>query len=339
MHKSEMETNSREWRCSDCRFENKVIHWNARKQVPVAKCRCCGANKDEAVPMPLTSVPFEKTVDLDMRIKTEWDELILDIEQNPKGNQCDAGGVMIDSCPMIQKFFLMMKYYHIHIGKAVVDMDDKEEYCIKRMTDLVENLQGLSVIRLVDMFEHISTVHRDQATFDHFIEGIGKCDEGDECPTLLRNRERSHAQRLEESSDAVEQQTLLFFAKWHSFLFHPRFVDNVVDSDFPEEQKSADKWSAEYVDYRFGVWIDYTAHSPSFECMKEEMMENEIYSLTLEQWQSTLMDALTHLDSDKVKMKDRYTAKRKDTRYGIEKGQKIGALLLLSSVLHHSHVL
>ena len=352
------ETSSREWTCSYCRFENKVIHWNARIQVPGAKCRCCGSDKDKEVSLRITSTQFGDPIVLDMRIQTEWNELIADIGKNPNENQCDAGGVMIDSCPMIQKFFLMMKYYHIHIGKAVVGMDDKEEYCINRMTDLVENLQGLSVIRLVDMFEHIATEHRDPNTFEYFSENIGKCDEGDECPLLLRNRERSRVQQRSESSrvqqrserglDAVEEYTLSLFVKWHSFLFHPQFEDRDIDPELlsmdkmelerqytlPMGMSMMRSFSIRYVDYGFGVWIDYTARGPSFECMKEEMMENEICSLTLNQWQSTLLDAMTHLDSKKIKADGKYTAKRTDRRYGIEQGQTIGIENILAILIY-----
>ena len=347
LHRLQRETSSREWTCSYCRFENKVIHWNARKQVPNAKCRCCGSGKDKKVSLRITSTRFGDPIDLDVRIQTEWDELIAEIERNPKDNQCDAGGVMIDSCPMIQKFFLMMKYYHIHIGKTVVGMDDKEEYCIERMTDLVENLQRLSLIGLVDMFEHISTVHRDPATFEYFSENIGKCDEGDECPLLLRNGERSRVQqRSERGLDAVEEHTLSLFVKWHSFLYHSQFEANDTDllsmdeleiatqCSFPAVMPIMRSCSSKYVDYGFGVWIDYTARGPSFECMKEEMIENEIYSVTLNQWQSTLMDALTHLDSEKIKVDGKYTAKRTDKRYGIESGQNIGIENILAILIY-----
>ena len=316
------ETKVTEWTCSYCRCENKVIHCDSRRQVPFTKCRCCGSGKEQEQSLQTTSAPFRNHIDLNTRIETEWNALMEEIEQNPKGHQC---GQYIDSCPMIQKFFLMMKYYHIHIGKGVVDLDDAKEYQVDNMSDLVENLQGLSLTKMVDMFEHISTVHRNSTLFDHFIKAIGKCEDGAECDILLRNRRRIRPERSEEILDAVEQQTLSLFAKWHSFFFHPQFKDNGPGpSSLDDQQFLMRSFSGKYVDYRFGVWIDYTAHSPSFESMKQEMMENEVYSMTSNQWQSTLMQALTHLDSGKLQVDQRYTAKLTDKRYGIESGQKIG---------------
>ena len=332
-----MATKTTEWTCSYCRSENKAIHYNGRRQIPFAKCRCCGSDKEKEAQMRTRPAPFENLTDLNARIETEWNALIEDIEKNQKQNQC--GGQYIDSCPMIQKFVLMMKYYHIHIGKEVVDLDDAKEYQVDNVSDLVENLRGLSLTKMVDMFGHIATVHCDSTVFDHFIDCIGKCEDGAECDILLRNRRRIRPQRSEKMLDAVEQQTLSFFSKWHSFLFHPQFEDNGPAPSSPDDQEFlirsfSRRFSGKYVDYGFGVWIDYTAHSPSFESMKEEMTENEICPMTSNQWQSTLMQALTHLDSEKIKADGKYTAKRTDKRYGIESGQKIGIENILAIMIY-----
>ena len=331
----------KDWTCTRCRFQNGFSHWNNRKQSPVAICRLCGSNRDESEVMSITSdndkVPPEESIVLDQRIVQEWDDLLRDIEHSPTNNHCHGEGFwIVDSCPIIQKFFLMMKYYHIHIGKTVVDMDDAAKYQIDSMTNLVEGLQDLSLIALINMFEHISTKHRDPQTFDHFIDNIGPCSGGVQCSPLSQDRgrrfmsgthkdtQRPKHMRDEERMDVVERHTLSFFRKWHSFLFHPKFENNAGASSLigaEENENKETESGSKYIDYRFGVWIDYTVNTPFFDSMKEEMMENEIYSMTADQWQTTLMKALTHLDSDKIR---KYTAKQTDEKYGIVEGQDIG---------------
>ena len=339
------EASVREWSCSYCRCENTAIHLNGRRTMPRTKCRCCGSMSDVRSSMRTTAAVDDllplKPSNLDQQIVDEWEKLLDDIDDHPNENQCDGSdGLIIDSCPMMQKLFLMMKYYHIYIGKEICDLNDLHHGHIDSMSGLIENLRSISLIELENMFEHISTVHRTPAMFEHFIEGIGHCSDGDYCDIEQRNRgripfKRSNIALDDAPLDAVEQHTLSFFAKWHSFLFHPAFEDNLTDftsSDKARIAKTSNtilanlsrRFSRRYFDYRFGVWIDYTAHSPSFESMREEMVGNETYPMTLGQWQNTLMNALTHLDSDKIKVEKRYIAERADEQYGIEVGQQIG---------------
>ena len=354
----ERQSSCREWTCMYCKSENRIIHWNNRIQIPSDKCRCCGSSEDKKDTMRTTrshsNGNFVFPIKLDERIVKEWNDLIQDIEQNPEDNKCDGpDSVIVDSCPMIQKLFLMMKYYHIYIGKEVVDLDDKDEYRIDNITDLVEGLKNVSLIDLQDIFEHVSTVHRDPATFEHFMEGIGKCEDGDICQKVLHKRGRNAIAMAgartrirngdETEVDSVEMLTLSFFHKWHLFLFHPNIEEFTAESDTTADGKIVKKLrmhslkrpvSQKYVDYGFGVWIDYTAHSPSFECMKEEMIGNEICSIALRQWQNTLMNAVTHLESDKIKVKAQYTAKKTDEKYGIEIGQEIGTENIVAILIY-----
>ena len=345
--KKHRESDRKDWICTHCRYNNRLIYYNNLPQRVSSKCRCCGSSKDENIQLRITSARFDsfefELVELDDQIVEEWNSLLQDIKQHPDDNKCHGNDTLIiDSCPIIQKFFLMMKYYHIHIEKRVIDVDDEKKYRIDNMTDLVENLESLSLTKLVDMFEHISTVHRDPQLFEYFIENIGPCDEESVCDNVRRHRDQSDhrrdtERRDENNMDDVERHIVSFFDQWHSFLFHPKYEDNPpsAGTNMPlteEEQMETDfmpqnlrrEYSGKYVDYRFGVWIDYTANSPSFESMKEEMMGNEICSITLDQWQDTLMKALTHLDSDKVRIGQRYMAKASDEQYGVHKGQIMG---------------
>ena len=352
-----------EWTCSYCRHDNIVIYFENRAQIPSASCRCCGSTRESRDTLRITRSDHNalppRSIDLDSQIVNEWDNMMDNIKQNPKDNECDgADSHIVDSCPKIQKLFLMMKYYHFYDGKKVADSENGDKYRIDSFTDLVENLQFLSLTALVDMFDHVSTVHRTSAMFDHFQTGIGKCVDRADCDIVQRHRcrhqvarnrddtenvprsrrKKSKEMQNDENLDALERHTLSFFAKWHSFLFHPTFEDTVADSISTEEEQigKMNKMdskpvldvsrliSRKYVDYGFGVWIDYTAHSPSFESMKEEMMGNGICSITLDQWQRTLMNALTHFDSDKIQEDGRWAAKRSDEKFGIEVGQEIG---------------
>lgn len=363
----------KDWKCCACRHDNKTIYWNKSKQPAGPKCRCCGSSKDATAPLRTTrhddNVLPLKPISFDQRIKDEWDKLLHEIEDEPDDNKCDPEDTfIIDSCPMVQKLFFMMKYYHIHMGKEVVGMEDAAAYRIDCMTDLVEGLKDLSLTALEDMFEHVSTVHRDEEMFKHFIEGIGACSDGAACGNVLRNRGGDarirHRGRLSNSSrskprfaarrpnhveddeklDPVERNILSFFDKWHSFLFHPILDgDNIPDSDIMDDEmiekvdtmpEMTRETTNKYVDYRFGVWIDYTVNSPTFESMKEEMMGNTIYPMTSKQWQDTLMKALTHLDSDKIKVGKRYKAKRADKKYGIEKGQEMGIMNIMAILMY-----
>ena len=339
----ERSTSAKEWTCSYCRCQNTRIVWDNQKQIPSTKCRCCGSNKDRTETFHVARNRGDaQTAALDGRIVAEWNDLIQDMEQNPQKNQCDgADSLIIDSCPKMQKLFLMMKYYHIHAGKAVNDLDGTEEYRIDSMVDLLENLPNVSLPALVDIFEHVSSVHYQPEMFEYFIEGIGTCDDGLDCKILQRNRGRAQTGQFEENIDALDRHTASFFAKWHSFLFHPKFVDNGgnhEDIEFLPKMHTlplyTSRSSTKYVDYRFGAWIDHTAHSPSCESMKDEMMENEIHPMTLDQWQSTLMKALTHLDSDKLKVDGKYTAKRTDEKYGIKIGQEIGTENIVAILIY-----
>ena len=238
-----------------------------------------------------------------------------------------------------------MKYYHIHIGKTEVNVERAEEYRIDSMADLVEDLPNISFNGLMEMFEHISTVHRDdKGMFDHFIDGIGQCDEGAACSNLLRSRARGRrfmsgapadeqSEKPQHIQDEDDSHILSFFNKCHSFLFHPNLDDYVSDVDEIEDGMDEEKDSkpqqmnAEYgccksVDYRFGVWIDYTANIPFFDSLKEEMMGNDVYPMTSNQWQDTLTKAQDFLDS--VRGNERYRAKRPDKKYGVQIGQKLG---------------
>ena len=331
MLKLRMETNSAEWKCPICRCENKVVYWNDRKQVPSAKCRCCGSSKQKADDMQTTRVIDPMKPNVDEKIVKEWDELIKDIEQNPNDNKCDVGGsLIVDSCPELQKLFFIMKYYHIFMGKKVVGMDDAEEYRIDSIGDLVDNLQGLSLTALIDIFEHVATVHRDEAIFEYFAEGIGKCQAEADCDIMQSiycrlGSQRSRYEVEENKVDAAERYRLSHFAKWHSFLFHRKCEYTEEETqEIPRTQSLSRSVSQKYDDYGFGVWIDYTAQSPFFDSLKEEVIGNEIHQMTQDQWQDTLMEAQKHLESDKIIVERQYTAKRTDERYGIEKGQDIG---------------
>ena len=345
----------KDWTCTMCRCENTAVYW---KNIPfsdsstplsqlISKCRCCGSK-------PGTTrldheVLSKKNIILNQRIASEWNDLIQDIEQNPNDNQCDGpNSHIIDSCPMIQKLFLMMKYYHIHIGKTVVNIKNAEEYRMDSMSDLVEDLSDISLTKLVDIFEHVTTVHCEPQMFEYFIENIGSCDEGPDCHILQRHRARNRvgARKLstvqdDEKVDGVEKHTLSFFDKWHSFLFHHKFEDNdlllklkAIEMDF-SPQNIEREFSGKYVDYGFGLWIDYTTYSPSFESMKQEITGNAICAITSDQWQHTLDSAMTHFQSRKIQTDKRYTAKRVDEKYGVMNiGQKIGIEHLVSILLY-----
>ena len=82
--------------------------------------------------------------------------------------------------------------------------------------------------------------------------------------------------------------------------------------------------SSDYIEYGFGEWIDYTTQKPSFESMRDEMLRNEIHTMTMDEWTNNLMQSLTHWESDKVKVDGKYRAIRTDPRYGIVEGQDIG---------------
>ena len=353
--KLEMETTSKEFLCAHCRCENRVLYCNGGKRVPSTICRCCGLSKRATESLQTTATP--SILNLDQKVVKEWNDLIQDIDQNPEENTC---GQYIDSCPMIQKLFLMMKYYHIYIGKKVVGSNDEEEYRIDSMTGLVKSLPNISLTELVDIFEHVSAVHRDPKLFEHFMEGIGRCDHDAACdivhrfsgrtvvigvpdhvqsdapwsrsrPRVRREEKRKSVHRSEEELDVVEQHTLSFFVKWHRFLFHSKVENDVATPSIDEVigkmhsmPRTPRRISSKYVDYGFGVWIDYTAHSPFFDSMRDEMIGNEIHQMTPKQWESTLMDGLTHLDSEKITVGDKYTAKITDEKYGIVNGQKIG---------------
>ena len=356
--RAKLQMSDRDWKCTHCRSKNGIIYYRNAKQIPSSRCRCCGSSKREG---PLLhefhlddSAISSKHITLDQRIVKEWSKLLSDIEQSPTKNKCDgADSLIIDVCPMIQKFFFVMKYYHIYIGKEVVNIDDDTNYQICSVSDLVENLQGLSLVALVDMFGHISTVHRARPIFAHFIKNIGQCHDGAACRILMRNRNRAvtiNSKLLmenEEKSDAVEQtekNIISFFDKWHSFLFHPKLEEHVaaMDSFVDEPAGKSDsmpknisrEYSSKYVDYRFGVWIDYTVNSPFFASMKQEMTENDICTLTSDQWQSTMMKALTHLDSEKIKGGERYKAKRTDKKYGIDFGKTIGTENVMAILIY-----
>lgn len=325
-----------EWECPYCRYRNGVLYFNNSNQSPTSKCRCCGSEREATASLRTDRHDEEnRCVNLDQRIVDEWNDLTQDIDANPQENECD-GGLIIDSCPMIQKLFFVMKYYQIFKGKQVVGMEDGAEYSIDSMTDLVEGLRDLSLIVLVDIFEHVSTVHRDQSTFRHFTEGIGHCDDGAACDSLRRHSRRtvmtqSRAQRANDTKNAVEEHTLSFLDKWHSFLFHSKSEITLSTPDSMDERMigkmnsiSQSRETSKYVDYRFGVWIDYTVNSPFFKSMRDEMTGNEICKMTQNQWQSTLMKAVTHLDSGKIKAK-RYTAKQTEPKYGVTQiGQVMG---------------
>ena len=393
-----------DWTCTLCQSKNDAIYYENRQQIPGPKCRCCGSQHEETSPSPAlptpspalpttlhqtdqSESPFSNPSTLDQRIVKQWSELLRDINENPEDNKCLGNDTLvIDSCPMIQKFFFVMRYYHLYAGKPIVGVEDEEQYRIDSVVDLVEGLQDLSLIKLVDMFEHISTVHRDSQMFDHFIKNIGKCDES-ECEIMHRNRARdrvatggiSHDETLdgtirhrgrfsnssiskprvaaggpnhvedEEKLDPVERNTLPFFDKWHSFLFHTKFEtkhtsisfehqvlidEEEMEMDF-EPQNISGEYTSKFVDYGFGVWIDYTTHRPNFESMKEEVTGNEICTISSNQWQNTLNSALTHLESHKVKTDKRYTAKRADEKYGIgEKGQLMGTENVVAILLY-----
>ena len=341
------QSDCKDWACRYCQSEQTIIYWDNLPQKPTSKCRCCGST-NATVPLRTSrksqlhdqGLPLNPIV-LDHQIVEEWDQVM----ERYSDSIC-PGCELIDSCPMIQKLCLMMKYYHIHIGKHVVNVDDERKYRIDSMSDLVENLNGLSLAELVNLFEHVSTVHRKPQMFGYFIETIGPCDDDAACDSVRRNRgrRRSTDNRDVKRLDSVERHYLSFFDKWHSFLFHPQYEDKVAPLDSTEsigteevqiemliKPKMLRQHTGKYTDYSFGVWIDYTANSPFFDSMKEEMMENEIYSMTSDQWQSTLMKALTHLDSEKI---NKYTAKREDEKFGIEIGQEIGTENVMAILIY-----
>eukprot|EP01084_Bolivina_argentea_P302448 522035_1 len=202
-------------------------------------------------------------VQLDKNVVKEWKQ-ILEIVQN---KECD--GLNINSCPQIQKIHFVMKCYHHYLGKVCKCAEEKSnqnpnsqrvEYNIVSMSELVNNLEGLNLRQLLDMYQHIDgnreTVHFVTDIFEYFKATLGKCDVcGQYKDFNAENRttaEETEANEVDDGKNGIgdldnngkretdeERITLFHLEKWHSFLFHAnvKHKKNIIVEDDSKEVK------------------------------------------------------------------------------------------------------
>ena len=373
---------------------------------------------------------------LDQNVVSEWNELLTNISENPSENTCegrDSG--IIDSCPHVQKLMFFMRVYYYYLGVECAcdeDNDEKIEYNIESMTDTVNGLDDMDMLDLLEIFEHVSTVHFEDALFEYFEEEIGKCGDVLRChlqhtkkqkvDTLIttdstasknkrkrgwmrgrdrgrdRNRDRgrergrgSHGERGSNQSgdrlsstglnrmnsmshitvdeECEEKNTISFFEKWHSFLFHHSFEmeeDIDIDTDHIESDVDIDPAALEmllssklvkprkhnkfvtdvteqfinckvvddetYYEYGFGHQIKYHEREPRFQYLKAELIGNEVHAITEDVWSRTLMKALTYWDTEYVQQN--YRANRNEDRYGVVEDEAIGIECILAILFY-----
>merc|ERR1719242_1109306 len=135
---------------------------------------------------------------LDDNVVKEWNQLLSDIAADPEGNRCEGrdSGV-IDACPQVQKLMFFMRIYYYYLGEECLcdeENEEKIEYHIESMTDTVNGLDEMDMLELLEIFEHVSTVHFEDALFEYFEEEIGKCGDGHHCE--LQHRKKPDMQRM-----------------------------------------------------------------------------------------------------------------------------------------------
>merc|ERR1719242_1322322 len=137
----------------------------------------------------ITPIP----VDLDERIVHRWKRILDSAGSNPR--ECPGvDSEYVDSCPEVQKLAMMMRCYQryyaemkrlsviryntINEGDEEEDEDGWRDWRIQSMNALVNNLPELSLDKLIEIFEHVRTVHFDEQhkeLYEYFEEEIGKC--------------------------------------------------------------------------------------------------------------------------------------------------------------------
>eukprot|EP01084_Bolivina_argentea_P072844 132241_1 len=402
-------------------------------------------------------------VHLDENIVSEWEKMLIEINTNKEDNTCEgADSEYIDSCPQIQQLFFVMKCYNYYLGKQCKCDEvkykknpnlQKINYNIVSMAELVNHLEDLNLQKLLDMYQHVSTIHFEPDMFDFFEDTLGKCKGGRHCKPLSRNngrrggynmnnddindtnnnRNRNRTnndidedkkeeekytpfrplRRVATVSNAVsyldsngkrvtseERITLSYLDKWHSFLFHPNVkqkqnivIDKDDDDDDDEEEDDEDEViqssdtvmslgnnsnkfvtdasnygslskvvstkmnllknnnkgksyddiddiehknniddvinedeldEETYYAYIFGQQIEYHTLSPHFVCMKQELIGNDIHTITENIWDDTLAKALLCLEMESVHLKYVANDHGNHKKYGVKKGELIG---------------
>eukprot|EP01083_Nonionella_stella_P055892 147383_1 len=385
--------------------------------------------------------PPSKEVHLDPNIVTLWEALNDEIEDNTEDNQCEGvNSEYVDSCPKLQKLQFVMRCYNYYLNKKCECDKANPQYKIASMAELVNHLQDLSLQKLLDIYQHVSTVHFVPEMFDYFEESLGKCGGGKECKPLSRNngrrgvkaidndalnsntkrgrnreRDRTNIQVKEDEKeeekyepfrplrrtptvcknidyvgengkkvDAEERITLSYLDKWHSFLFHPNVKQkqNVVEQKQDEEEEDAgdivsqtlgsnsNKFVTDaskhgilsklmsgklnllkgmngksyddvdevaehghdpaendgytYYEYNLGEHIPYHTHANRFVCMKQELIGNDVHTVTEKVWDDTLAKALLFLEMESVRANYEANDHGQQKEYGVKCGELIG---------------
>lgn len=362
----------KEWRCRHCSYHNRAIYVGNRKHTAQPKCICCG-DENTATASPLPSPRTENKLQLDRHDSFSAfklsGSLLLDDHIVEEWNRIltrDCEGIeseYIDDCPQVQKLQFVMQHYSDYIA-------DQSQLTIT-MTELVNNLPGMSLLKFLDVYQHVSTVHFQPELFDHFAEAIGKCESRSACAIFQRHSRRRRNVRegtgianddQKESTSTLDVSieefiTLSYLDKWHAFLFHPsatsseatemvteallghsKFVTdvahyNVISSQAPQQNDDVGA-NDTYYEYGFGKEVKYHELSPHFPCMKDELVDNDIHSMTVDVWDETLAKALMCLEMESVKANYRANDYQLHSKYSIKEGEMIGVDNVISLLVY-----
>ena len=92
--------------------------------------------------------------------------------------------------------------------------------------------------------------------------------------------------------------------------------DNLEDDEEIESET--------YYEYGFGEQIKYHEHDPHFLCMKDELIGNDIHTITEKVWDDTLTKALLCLEMESVIKNYKANDHSQQKQYGIKEGDLIG---------------
>eukprot|EP01083_Nonionella_stella_P004800 13996_1 len=242
-------------------------------------------------------------------------------------------------CKPMKRVAVMLNHYH-SLTQRLNKPDDRYSCSIRQFLSAFDTIHTKdSRVRLLDYFEHIMNHNPSMREKQPYM---APCDKGKKCihQNRIKQCQAAQARSLSQQAkrelfncdDQWDYEYILYLDKMHCAFFH-NDDENLVQH---RKEKHIIRRYSTFAVYSTGIYIDHSSLSPLHVNLREELINNSVYTMTAQNWDDSLEIAKHRIDEEDHHI-SQWRAKETNEVYGVRIGDRMQIEHILVVYLYTSN--